>query len=173
MNTREELNLIHSRGDSPRGGNEGKDMNIKKIKELVDLMNENGLSEVEVEQEGMKIKLSKKMGGVIEQTVTPVAAPVEAAPAPGKAAKPTEATKALKEIKAPMVGTFYRAPATDADPYVEVGDIVHKGDVICIIEAMKLMNEVKAETEGRVVEVPVENAEPVEYGQVLFLIEPL
>jgi acetyl-CoA carboxylase biotin carboxyl carrier protein len=72
-----------------------------------------------------------------------------------------------------MVGTFYRAPSPDASSYVEIGDTVKKGDVICIIEAMKLMNEVKAETSGKIVEIPVENAEPVEYGQTLFLIEPL
>ncbi|MGB2630717.1 MAG: acetyl-CoA carboxylase biotin carboxyl carrier protein [Candidatus Omnitrophota bacterium] len=146
-------------------------MNIKKIKELVDLMNENNLTEVEVEQEGMKVKLSKKAGGAVEQVVTPVVRPAEQLPE--KAVKPAEAAKALSEIKAPMVGTFYRAPAPDVDPYVEVGDIVHKGDVVCIIEAMKLMNEVKSEISGKIVEVPVENAEPVEYGQALFLIEPM
>ncbi|MFQ5952725.1 MAG: acetyl-CoA carboxylase biotin carboxyl carrier protein [Candidatus Omnitrophota bacterium] len=146
-------------------------MNIKKIKELVDLMNDNGLSEIEIEQEGMKIKLSKKATGIIEQVVTPVARP--AAAPPEEAAKPTEAAKGLSEIQAPMVGTFYRAPAPDAESYVEVGDVVHKGDVVCIIEAMKLMNEVKSEINGRIVEIPVENAEPVEYGQALFLVEPI
>jgi acetyl-CoA carboxylase biotin carboxyl carrier protein len=146
-------------------------MNIKKIKELVDLMNENNLTEIEVEQEGMKVKLSKKAGGVIEEAVAPAARPKEQPSE--KAPKPKAPAEALQEIKAPMVGTFYRAPSPDADPYVEVGDIVHKGDVICIIEAMKLMNEVKAEVQGKIVEAPVENAEPVEYGQTLFLIEPL
>ncbi|MGD2278643.1 MAG: acetyl-CoA carboxylase biotin carboxyl carrier protein [Candidatus Omnitrophota bacterium] len=145
-------------------------MNIKKIKELVDLMNENGLSEVEIEQEGVKVKLSKRAGGVVEQVIAP--APVAAAQPAGAppAAKPA---KGLSEIKAPMVGTFYRAPAPDAEPYVEIGDVVHKGDVVCIIEAMKLMNEVKSEINGKVVEISAENAEPVEYGQALFLIEPI
>jgi acetyl-CoA carboxylase biotin carboxyl carrier protein len=146
-------------------------MNIKKIKELVDLMNDNNLTEVEVEQEGMKIKLSKKAGGVVEQVITPVARPAEQ-PAE-KPAKPVEAGKALSEIKSPMVGTFYRAPSPDVDPYVQEGDVVHKGDVVCIIEAMKLMNEVKSDINGKIVEIPVENAEPVEYGQALFLIEPM
>lgn len=146
-------------------------MNIKKIKELVDLMNDNGLSEVEIEQDGVKVKLSKRAQGVVEQIITTAPAPT------GKPQEepiaPAEEGKALQEITAPMVGTFYSAPAPDADPYVKVGDVVHKGDVICIIEAMKLMNEVKAEVDGKVVEIAAENAEPVEYGQPLFLVEPL
>lgn len=144
-------------------------MNIKKIKELVDLMNDNGLTEIEIEQEGVRVLLSKKAQGVIEQVVT--AAPAEKPQE--KAAAPQEAAKGLKEITAPMVGTFYRAPAPDVESYVEVGDMVRKGDVVCIIEAMKLMNEVKAEITGKIVEIPVENAEPVEYGQALFLVEPV
>jgi acetyl-CoA carboxylase biotin carboxyl carrier protein len=146
-------------------------MNIKKIKELVDLMNDNGLSEVEIEQEGVKVKLSKRAQGIVEQVIT--AAPAPAGKPQEKPAAPAETGKGLKEVTAPMVGTFYRAPAPDADPYVEVGDVIHKGDVICIIEAMKLMNEVKSEVDGKVVEIATENAEPVEYGQPLFLVEPL
>ena len=148
-------------------------MNIKKIKELVDLMNENGLSEIEIEQEGVKVKLSKRAGGVVEQVIAPAPAAAAAAAPGAPPAKPAEAAKGLNEIKAPMVGTFYRAPAPDAEPYVEVGDVVHKGDVVCIIEAMKLMNEVKSEINGKVVEISAENAEPVEYGQALFLVEPI
>jgi acetyl-CoA carboxylase biotin carboxyl carrier protein len=144
-------------------------MNIKKIKELVDLMNDNGLTEVEIEQEGVRVKLSKKAQGIIEQIVT--AAPAEKPQE--KVAAPAEGGKVLQEITAPMVGTFYRSPAPDVESYVEVGDMVRKGDVVCIIEAMKLMNEVKAEITGKIVEIPVENAEPVEYGQALFLVEPV
>ena len=147
-------------------------MNIKKIQELIELMNKNSLTEIEIEQEGVKVKLSKKAQGVIEQVVTPVAAQAVAERPQEKAAAPGEAAKGLKEIASPMVGTFYRAPSPDTEPYAEVGDVVKKGDVVCIIEAMKLMNEVKAEISGRIVEIPVENAEPVEYGQALFLIEP-
>lgn len=147
-------------------------MNIKKIKELIELMNENELSEIEIEQEGMKIKLTKKAHGVIDQTIIPLAEGKEVTLSEQR----DEATKAggknVKEVKAPMVGTFYRAPSPDVDSYVEVGDIVKKGDVLCIVEAMKLMNEVKAEFGGKIVEISVENAEPVEYGQTIFLIEP-
>ena len=147
-------------------------MNIKQIKELVELMNDNDLTEVEVEQEGMKVKLMKRPHGVIEQVVTAVPQARSAAPAAEAPAKPQEGEKKnLKEIKSPMVGTFYRAPSPDADAYVEVGDVVKKGDVLCIVEAMKLMNEVKAEFGGKIVEIVAENAEPVEYGQPLFLVE--
>ena len=146
-------------------------MNIKKIKELVDLMNENDLTEIEVEQEGTKIKLTKKTNGSIEETITPVVER-KASQAPQQApAQEAEASKNLKEVKAPMVGTFYRSPSPDADAFVEVGDVIKKGDVLCIVEAMKLMNEVKSEVAGKIVEISVENAEPVEFGQVMFLVE--
>jgi oxaloacetate decarboxylase alpha subunit len=147
-------------------------MNIKKIQELIELMNQNSLTEIEIEQEGVKVKLSKRAQGVIEQIVAPAPSPAAAGMPQEKTAATVAAGKTLQEITAPMVGTFYRAPAPDAKPYAEVGDMVQKGDVVCIIEAMKLMNEVKAEISGRIVEIPVENAEPVEYGQALFLVEP-
>ncbi len=147
-------------------------MNIKKLKELVELMNDNNLTEIEVDEEGMKVKLVKGLHGTIEQVVMPAArqAPSLAAEAPPQA-QPER--KNLKEVKAPMVGTFYRSPSPDAKAYVEVGDVVQTGDVLCIVEAMKLMNEVKAEFGGKIVEIMVENADPVEYGQVIFLVEPV
>ena len=148
-------------------------MNIKKIKELVDLMNENGLTEVEIEQEGMKVKLTKRAQGVVEQVVTSSAATSPAAPQAAASEAPKDEKSNRKEIKSPMVGTFYRSPAPDADDYVKVGDVIQKGDVLCIVEAMKLMNEVKAEFGGRIVEIAVENAEPVEYGQTMFVVEPV
>jgi len=146
-------------------------MNIKKIKELIELMNDNDLTEVEVEQEGMKIKLMKKVQGVVEQIVTPV---VDKKAAMGETL-PEEAPQQSKgkEVKAPMVGTFYRSASPETDPYVEVGDVVQKGDVLCIVEAMKLMNEVKAEFGSKIVEIAIENAEPVEYGQTMFFIKPV
>jgi oxaloacetate decarboxylase alpha subunit len=147
-------------------------MNIKKIKEIVDLMNENDLTEVEIEQEGIKIKLAKKPHGVVERVITPVAERKGPMPEPEAPAGPQPPQKNVKEVKAPMVGTFYRSPSPDTDPYVKVGDVVQKGDVLCIVEAMKLMNEVKAEFGGKILEIAVENAEPVEYGQTLFLVEP-
>ncbi len=148
-------------------------MNIKRIKEIVELMNENDLAQIEIEEEGAKIKLTKRASGIVEQVIAP---PVQtqalaATKAPESAGSPKEAPKAGKEVKSPMVGTFYRSPSPDTDPYVQVGDMVQKGDVLCIVEAMKLMNEVKAEFGGRIMEVCIENAEPVEYGQTLFVVE--
>jgi acetyl-CoA carboxylase biotin carboxyl carrier protein len=148
----------------------GVGMNIKRIKEIVELMNENDLAQIEIEEEGAKIKLTKRAAGIIEQVITPSAQP--AAPkVPETAETPREAPKAGREVKSPMVGTFYKSPSPDTDPYVQVGDVVQKGDVLCIVEAMKLMNEVKAEFGGRIVEICVENADPVEYGQILFVVE--
>ncbi|MDP8259261.1 MAG: acetyl-CoA carboxylase biotin carboxyl carrier protein [Candidatus Aadella gelida] len=143
-------------------------MNIKKIKELIDLMKENGLTEVEVEEEGKKIKLSKKASGMVEQIVTAPAAATPQGSSPGQ----EQAAGNGKEVKSPMVGTFYGASSPEAAPFVGVGDVVKKGDVLCIIEAMKLMNEIKAEFGGKISEILIENAEAVEFGQTLFLVEP-
>lgn len=150
-------------------------MNIKEIKEMINLMNENGLMELEIEKDGMKIRLKKTLsaqdasGGpvIIEKERIQEARPVEVIQAQDK-----PVTKTV-EIKAPMVGTFYRAPSPEAPPYVEIGQNIEPGQVICIIEAMKLMNEIKSEIKGKIVEILVENAEPVEFGQTMFLIEPL
>ena len=151
-------------------------MNIKKLKEIVELMKENDLTEVEIEQEGMKVKVTRGTYGAIQQVVT---APTLGGGKPelvqqehaGEGSSPEKSN--LKEVKAPMVGTFYRAPSPEVEPYVEVGDTVRKGDVLCIVEAMKLMNEVKAEFDGKIVEIIAGNTEPVEFGQTLFLVEPV
>lgn len=151
-------------------------MNIKEIKEMVNLMNENGLLELEVEKDGMRIRLKKK-GAESAIAGTPVViereGPFKEQPKkePQEAAEITGARAA--EIKAPMVGTFYRAPSPEAPPYVEAGQIIEPGQVICIIEAMKLMNEIKSEIKGKILEIIVDNAEPVEFGQAMFIIEPL
>ena len=153
-------------------------MNLKEIKEIIKLMNDNNLVEVELEREGSKVKLSKTVTGVapmmmsqpMPQMAAPVAAPQAAAPA---AEKPAAASSSAKEIKSPMVGTFYRAPSPDAPPFVDVGQMVEVGQVVCIVEAMKLMNEIKSEVKGKIVAVSVENAEPVEFGQPLFVVEPV
>jgi acetyl-CoA carboxylase biotin carboxyl carrier protein len=154
---------------------EGDIMNIKKIQELIELMNKNDLAEVEVELEGMKVKIVKGGHAPVGQVVYHSApAALAAAPREGAAeATSAESGKNLKEVKSPMVGTFYRASAPDAEPYVQVGSMVQKGDVLCIVEAMKLMNEIKAEFGGKVAEILVENAESVQFGQTLFRIEPL
>jgi acetyl-CoA carboxylase biotin carboxyl carrier protein len=153
-------------------------MNIKEIKEMVTLMNENGLVELEIEKDGMRIRLKKTSGGTIEALSGPIAVSMEkaqqqisqAALAP---AAPEKAATKTVEIKSPMVGTFYRAPSPESAPYVEVGQTIEPGQVICIIEAMKLMNEIKSEVKGKLLEILVDNAEPVEFGQPLFLIEPV
>jgi acetyl-CoA carboxylase biotin carboxyl carrier protein len=150
-------------------------MNIKKIQELIELMNTNDLAEIDVELEGMKVRLTKRSSGLAVHEVIQ-AATVQSlahAAAPGAAEKAAAEARKLLEVKAPMVGTFYGSPSPDSDPYVKIGNVVHKGDVLCIVEAMKLMNEVKSELEGRVVDILVENAEPVEFGQTMFLLEPL
>ena len=145
-------------------------MNIKELKEMIDLMNENGLSELEVEKQGLRIRLKKGAGGIIERVVERVS-PETGVPAEQQPA--VQAGPKAVEIKSPMVGTFYKAASPDAPPFVKVGDSIEVGQVVCIIEAMKLMNEIKSEVKGKVVSVLIENADPVEFGQTLFLVEPL
>ncbi|MDD5584956.1 MAG: acetyl-CoA carboxylase biotin carboxyl carrier protein [Candidatus Omnitrophica bacterium] len=140
-------------------------MELEKLKEFIEFMNANSLCELEVEEEGKRIRLKKFSA---EQPVVIS----HAGPAPAALVK-EEKREGVLEIKSPMVGTFYRAPSPGAKPYAEAGDIVKPGDVVCIIEAMKLMNEIKSEVGGKIVQVLVENGEPVEFGRTLFLIEPL
>lgn len=151
-------------------------MNIKEIKEMISLMNENGLVELEIEKEGMRIRLKKtSVGAEISSGPIIVERPRLSLEQPKEATAESIEKIAARglEIKAPMVGTFYRAPSPEAPPYVEVGQIVEIGQVICIIEAMKLMNEIKSEVKGKILEILVDNTEPVEFGQPMFLIEPL
>ncbi|MBI4708556.1 MAG: acetyl-CoA carboxylase biotin carboxyl carrier protein [Candidatus Omnitrophica bacterium] len=151
-------------------------MNIKEIKEMINLMNENNLMELEIEKEGMRIRLKKTVSGmegfsgpiVVERGKTVETTQKQETPEISEKA----AAKTV-EIRAPMVGTFYRAPNPEAPPYVEVGQTIEAGQVICIIEAMKLMNEIKSEVRGKLLEILVDNAEPVEFGQPMFLIDPL
>jgi len=149
------------------------------IQELIMVMEGSRLSELEVEVEGARIRLQKESAKTKPEVVAVTAPvvngpPVVANPGPVATTAPAaaEPRTEYKHIAAPMVGTFYAASAPDADPYVEVGDMVDEDTVVCIIEAMKVMNEIKAEMEGKVVEVLVNNGEPVEYGQPLFLIDP-
>ena len=150
-------------------------MNLKEIREMINLMNENDLAEIEIEREGTKIKLKKASSEVVEPSYR---RPAEyyGEPYGGKAeAKTPETSPATnkKEIKSPMVGTFYRSPSPEAPVFVEIGQMVEVGQVVCIVEAMKLMNEIKSEVKGKVVEALVDNAQPVEFGQTLFLVEPV
>ena len=150
-------------------------MNIKEIKEMINLMNENGLVELEIEKDGMRIRL-KKTGSGGDAYSVPIVVERERIGGVKHAnlepAVETQPEKAM-EIKAPMVGTFYRAASPDSAPFVEVGQVIEPGQIICIIEAMKLMNEIKSEIKGKVIEVLVDNAEPVEFGQPMFLVESL
>ncbi|MBF0122906.1 MAG: acetyl-CoA carboxylase biotin carboxyl carrier protein [Candidatus Omnitrophica bacterium] len=154
-------------------------MNLKELKEMVELMNENGLAELEIERDGMKIKLKKAADNTI--SVQPVSYTVPTIPAVASrpaiqsaapAVTPVEDKGHLKEVKSPMVGTFYRAPSPEAAPFVEMGHTVEVGQVVCIVEAMKLLNEIKSEVRGKVVEICVDNAEPVEFGQIMFRVDP-
>jgi acetyl-CoA carboxylase biotin carboxyl carrier protein len=154
-------------------------VDLKDIKAIIDLMKKNSISEFELERQEFKIKLKRGGNGVISnaqyeepQMVAYAPAPL-AAPAPGMMLAPMApiATGEV-EIKSPMIGTFYRAPSPEAANYVEVGTEVGPDTVVCIIEAMKVMNEIKAEARGVITQVMVENAKPVEFGQALFKIRP-
>ena len=150
-------------------------MDLKEIKELIALMRRNELSEFEMEKEGFRIKLKKGSDPVISQapvTYTQVPYPAQgsqAAPAPELPASAAPEAKSLgREITSPMVGTFYSSATPEANAYVQAGTEVTEDTVVCIIEAMKVMNEIKAETRGVIAEVLVENGKPVQYGQALF-----
>jgi acetyl-CoA carboxylase biotin carboxyl carrier protein len=152
-------------------------MDIKDIKRIIELMKENELSEFELAEEGFRISLRRKGFGVEPQVImTPMHAPAPAA-APVAApvavpAAPAPAPSNLIEIKSPMVGTFYRSSSPESEAFVGLGKEVDQESVVCIIEAMKVMNEIKAEVKGTIRKILVENATSVEFGQPLFLVEP-
>ena len=150
-------------------------MNLKEIKELIALMNENELMELEIERDGMKIRLRKSASGKIDTITEERIAPsvVQAVKTGEKPAEPAKPERNVIAIKAPMVGTFYRSASPEAKSYIEIGQAIDVGQVVCIIEAMKLMNEIKSEVKGKVIEILVENARSIEYGQALFMLEPL
>ena len=147
-------------------------MDLRKLKTLIDLVAESGIAEIEVTEGEDKVRIVKHaQASVVAPAATPamVAAAAPAAPASPVAAAPVEAVEG-NLVKSPMVGTFYRSPSPGAKPFVEVGQTVKAGDTLCIIEAMKLLNEIEAEVAGEVREVLVDNGQPVEYGQPLFVI---
>ncbi|CAM2175184.1 biotin carboxyl carrier protein [Paraburkholderia sacchari] len=155
-------------------------MDLRKLKTLIDLVSESGISELEVTEGEGKVRIVKNAPPVYVQPsaaqyAAPIAgAPLAAAPAPAaEAGAPAAAAPALPQghvVTSPMVGTFYRAPSPGADPFVQVGDTVKEGQTLCIIEAMKLLNEIESDTAGVVKEILVENGQAVEYGQPLFVI---
>jgi acetyl-CoA carboxylase biotin carboxyl carrier protein len=144
-------------------------VDLKEIKALIDLMQKNGLTAFEMEKDGFRISLAKEAGYAPAMAyAAPPAAPAAAVPAP--AAAPSEAAPAAsgKEIPSPMVGTFYSSPSPESPAFVKVGQKVTPDTVVCIIEAMKVMNEIKAEVSGTITEVAAENGQPVQFGQALF-----
>ncbi len=145
-------------------------MSIEKISKLVEIMNENDLVEIQLEEENLKIKLKKPGCNMI---AAPAMMPQNMAPIMPSAAPAAAAddTAGLTPVPSPIVGTFYSAPSPDAEAFVSVGDNVSADTVICIVEAMKIMNEVKAEISGTIEKILVKNGEPVEYGQPLFLVK--
>jgi acetyl-CoA carboxylase biotin carboxyl carrier protein len=158
-------------------------MNLREIRQLIKIVESSAIDELEIEEEGKKIRISKQNKQFAEmhnfqiphQTV-PFPVPTLAAPPAAEMnselpSSPEQVKKEHQEVRAPMVGSFYRAPSPDADPYIEVGEQVRVGQTLCIIEAMKLMNEIESEFDGTIKEILVENAQPVEYNQLLFLIE--
>ena len=148
-------------------------MDLRKLKTLIDLVQASGIAEIEINEEGDHVRIVNRPAqaaqaapAIIEiPQATPAAAP--AAPSAAPASNSPSGT----QVTSPMVGTFYRAPSPGADPFVEVGTQVKKGDTLCIIEAMKLLNEIEAEVSGTVKEILVDNGSPVEFGQPLFVIE--
>ena len=153
-------------------------MDLKDIKAIIDLMKKNSVSEFELEKQDFKIRLKRATNGgsaagpsedtqILTYVQPSALAPAAIAPAPAAAAPSTEL-----EIKSPMIGTFYRSPSPESAAYVEVGSEVNPETVVCIIEAMKVMNEIKAEAKGQITQVLLENAKPVEFGQPLFKLRP-
>jgi len=148
---------------------------LSELRRLIRLVQRTGIGELELNSGGRSVRISATPADGGGWGVAAPPAPPEAMKAAvlAPAAPAAEASPQRKAVTSPMVGTFYRAPAPDADPFVEVGDVVEVGQTVCIIEAMKLMNEIEAEAKGRVAQILVENAQPVEFGQKLFLIDPL
>ena len=155
-------------------------MNLKEIKELIEILKGTDISEIEIERSGVKVRLRKGGDVTFHPTMPRMEYPPAAIVAPAVSETPAPRVEQTPElvkanevrVTSPIVGTFYRSSSPDKPPYVEIGDLVKKGQVLCIIEAMKLMNEIESEQAGKIVQILVENGQPVEYGQPLFVIEP-
>jgi acetyl-CoA carboxylase biotin carboxyl carrier protein len=149
-------------------------MDLNLVKKLIKLVDSSEITDLEIEENGLRVKIAKKIRGF--QTVTQpqyISAPAveQLASADDKVPPKEEKQDNLHEIRSPIVGTFYRAPAPDADSYIQIGDMVSSGSVLCIVEAMKLMNEIESDAAGKIVKILVEDGKPVEYNQPLFLIQ--
>jgi len=150
-------------------------MDLRKLKTLIDLVQASGIAEIEINEEGDHVRIVNRPAQAAQAAPAiieiPQAAPVPSAAPAAPSAAPASSSPSGTQVTSPMVGTFYRAPSPGADPFVEVGTQVKKGDTLCIIEAMKLLNEIEAEVSGTVKEILVDNGSPVEFGQPLFVIE--
>ena len=151
-------------------------MDIRKVKKLIELLDQSGIAEIEITEGEESVRISRYSANA--PAVVPVAAAPVAAPAPAAAAPVAPAAPAIEvadedgfEVTAPMVGTFYSSSSPGAAPYMQVGDRVNEGDTLCIIEAMKMMNQIEADVSGVVKSIRIQNGEPVEFGQVLFVID--
>ena len=147
-------------------------MDLERLREIIHIVEETGVAEIEIEQDGLRIVVRAVSSGVAQHIVTSVPSNSSLAPVVDESGSSAPASSTAVEVRAPIVGTFYLSSSPDSAPFVEVGDHVNPGDVLCIIEAMKLMNEIEAEVSGTVMEVLVENANPIEFDQPLFIIEP-
>lgn len=143
-------------------------MDIRKVKKLIELLDESGIAEIEITEGEESVRISRYSPNV--PVAAPVAAPIVAA-APVAAATPANVEEDGFEVTSPMVGTYYAASSPGAAPYVQVGDRVSEGDTLCIIEAMKMMNQIESEASGMIKSIRIQNGEPVEFGQVLFVID--
>ncbi len=154
-------------------------MDIRKVKKLIELLDESGIAEIEITEGEESVRISRYAQGAHAVPVAPAAAPVAIAAAPAAAprAAAVEAVAAIEveedgfEVTAPMVGTYYAASSPGAAPYVQVGDRVGEGDTLCIIEAMKMMNQIESDVSGVIKSIRIQNGEPVEFGQTLFVID--
>jgi acetyl-CoA carboxylase biotin carboxyl carrier protein len=153
-------------------------MDIRKVKKLIELLEESGISEIEIKEGEESVRISRHPSGTVHAIAAPAYAPLPpaagpATPAAGETPSAAAAAAASTEnaVTAPMVGTYYAAPAPGAKPFVEIGSEVKPGDVLCIIEAMKMMNQIESDKAGRVVSALVNNGDPVEFGQTLFIIQ--
>ncbi|MDD3276097.1 MAG: acetyl-CoA carboxylase biotin carboxyl carrier protein [Kiritimatiellales bacterium] len=149
-------------------------MELKEIKKIVEMMTDNDLAEFLLEEEAFTLQLKRGTSGMVQMVSAPqmMAAPAAAASTPAAAPVVMDADAGLVPIKSPMVGTFYRSPSPDSDSFVQIGQDVTADTTVCIVEAMKVMNEIKAEVKGRIKKILVDNATPVQFGQPLFLVEP-
>lgn len=153
-------------------------MDIRKVKKLIELLEESGIAEIEIKEGEESVRISRNGSSAVAAAPLQYAAAPMPAPATAPAAAPTATESASEEeslpsghiVKSPIVGTFYSSPSPGAPAFTKVGDMVKEGDTLCIVEAMKILNQIEADTSGKVVEILVENAQPIEFGQPLFVI---